>query len=153
MLKFRILIFILPFICFSQPKVELTGFESLKNKVMKTNDTLYVVNFWATWCKPCVKELPHFFEVEKKTKDQKVSFVFVSLDFPKNQEKVNSFLLTNNASGKHVLLIEKDPNIWVEKVEKSWEGNIPATWLVKNRQTLHFVADELSENELYQLIK
>ena len=62
----------------------LERFEQLEPYLRRSSDTLYVVNFWATWCKPCVAELPHFEELYEKYKDQKVKVLLVSLDF-KNQ--------------------------------------------------------------------
>ncbi len=76
------LTFILNFIfLFQQPVHEVT-LEQLQEKVIRpANDTLYVVNFWATWCKPCVAELPYFEEAGEKYKSEKIKVLLVSLDF------------------------------------------------------------------------
>ena len=57
--------------------------ESLLNS--KT-DTTYVINFWATWCKPCIKELPHFEALEKKFSGSKIKVILVSLDFKRQYD-------------------------------------------------------------------
>ena len=63
------------------------NFEALEPFLKKENDTLYVVNFWATWCKPCIKELPAFEKINSEYKSQKVKVLMVSLDFPEHMEK------------------------------------------------------------------
>jgi thiol-disulfide isomerase/thioredoxin len=50
------------------------------------SDTTYVINFWATWCKPCVEEIPHFEKLYATYKNQKVKVIMVSCDFKKQLE-------------------------------------------------------------------
>ncbi len=56
-------------------------FEDFEYLLEKDNDTTYVINFWATWCLPCVKELPEFEEINQHFKDKKFKMILVSLDF------------------------------------------------------------------------
>lgn len=92
------------------------------------NDTTYVINFWATWCKPCVKELPHFEQLTEKYKDSKVKVVLVSLDFPKQLEsKLVPFVKKHELKSTVVTLLDGKYNDWIDKVSEEWSGAIPAT--------------------------
>ncbi len=99
------------------------------------NDTTYVINFWATWCKPCIKELPYFEELNSHHKNEKVKVILVSLDFP---EKVESnlvpFVQKKQLQSKVVVLLDGKYNDWIDKVSPDWSGAIPATYIYKNGQ-------------------
>lgn len=114
---------------FSQ-QVEVIKLDRLQ-KILKTeNDTLYVVNFWATWCAPCVEELPHFEQIRADYTKQKVKVVLVSLDFAnKLDSKLIPFVRKNKIQSKVMLLDEPDYNAWIDKINPTWSGAIPATIL------------------------
>lgn len=106
-------------------------FDALKDKLIKENDTLYVVNFWATWCAPCVKELPYFEKLMEVSKDKKLKVILVSLDFPKEIDKrLKPFLKKRQLKSQVVLLSDTKYNNWLSKIDKDWSGSIPATWLI-----------------------
>ncbi len=112
------------------PKI-ITAFEELDEQYFHSNDTLLVINFWATWCKPCVQELPYFNSVADQFKGQKVKFVFVSLDFMNTIEKsVKPFLRKNTFKGEVVILADQDVNNWAINIDKNWDGAIPVTLLI-----------------------
>lgn len=102
-------------------------------------DSVYVVNFWATWCQPCVKELPAFYEAAQKLKGEKVKFIMVSLDFKKTiDSKLIPFLSKNKVPGQIILLDDPDSNNWIPKVDAEWDGAIPVT-LIFNKEKSTFV--------------
>lgn len=125
----------------------------LNEQVLKTDDTLYVVNFWATWCKPCVAELPHFENANKQFAAQKVKVVLVSLDFLKDKVKVKTFIANKQIQSQVFHLNEKNPNNWLGKVDSSWSGSIPATVFYKNKKKVHFHEGELTQHELDSIIQ
>lgn len=113
-------------------KVNAYDFEKLDYFLKKKNDTTYVVNFWATWCVPCVEELPHFEKLNADYKDEKVKVLLVSLDMHKMVEsKLIPFIKDKNLQSDVVLLRDPDANSWIAKVDKSWSGAIPATIIYK----------------------
>lgn len=118
------------------------------------NDTTYVINFWATWCKPCVEELPYFLEAEKDSKSQKVRFIFISLDFKKNFEtQLIPFLKKKEINSTVLLLDETDYNKWIDIVSKDWEGNIPATLIYNSGAgTRTFYPHEFEREQLRKVI-
>ena len=81
-------------------------FDRLEPYMKQKNDTLYVFNFWATWCLPCVEELPHFESINKKYANKKFKMTLVSLDFPKMVEsRVIPFIKKKDLKAEVVLLV------------------------------------------------
>lgn len=130
---------LIAFQAFSQVKTydKFSDFEVnyLKNL---SEDTVYVVNFWATWCAPCVAELSHFEALNKKYKNKNVKVVLVSLDSPKNlASKVVPFIVKNKINSEVVLLADSKTYKWIDLVDPSWSGAIPIT-LVFNKGKKYF---------------
>ena len=97
------------------------------------NDTLYVLNFWATWCKPCVAEMPYFEQVQREMEAQKVKVIFISMDFRNEYDKrLVPFVNRKKLYSKVVLLDEPKYNEWIDKVSTAWSGAIPATLIVQH---------------------
>lgn len=106
-------------------------------------DTAYVVNFWATWCKPCVQELPAFDSLYAATKGKAIKIMLVSLDFKEElDKKVNPFLKKNNIGIECVLLDEINGNDFINKISPQWSGAIPATLFKKG------AASEFAEKKM-----
>ncbi|WKV10750.1 TlpA disulfide reductase family protein [Marivirga harenae] len=114
-------------------------------------DKLLVINFWATWCKPCVKELPYFVNAQKQFSD--VEFVYMSIDFSENATKAEKFAQKKGLNPDGLYLIDDlDYNSWIDKVSPEWSGAIPATLIIKDGQK-YFYEKEFHEGELENLIK
>lgn len=97
------------------------------------NDTTYVINFWATWCKPCIAEFPYFEKLIREYRDQPVRVLLVSMDFPKDiQKKLIPFVRERNLESNVVALADMDYNAWIDKVSPDWDGAIPFT-LIYNK--------------------
>jgi len=143
-----LLLFILlaPFILFSQ-NVPILKFSDLEKKISHDSDTLYLVNYWATWCKPCVEELPDFIKLNEEYKNKKFKMFLVTLDFPQHIEsRVIPFIKKNNIDAQ-VILLDDDANIWINKVDKNWNGSIPVTqFILKDKK--QFYNGTLNYNEL-----
>lgn len=98
-------------------------------KRMESKDTLYILNFWATWCKPCMEELKSIDSVGIENKGTAIKLIFVNLDFIEKKEKVNQILVQKVISSECVLLDEVNGNDYIDKVSEKWSGDIPATLL------------------------
>jgi thiol-disulfide isomerase/thioredoxin len=115
------------------------------------------VNFWATWCKPCVKELPAFEKLNEVYANDKVKVLLVSLDFIKHFEtKVKPFVAEKNLKSDVILLNDPRSNQWIDKVSKEWSGAIPATVIYRGKDRLFyegsFTYEEL-EKEMLKIHK
>lgn len=133
-------------------KATVIKFGALQNLITSHDKKVKVINFWATWCAPCVKELP-LFEALNASRPDGVEVTLINLDFADKIEKVNSFLARKNMKATVFLLDEIDYNKWIDKVDKSWSGAMPAT-LIVNSSTgkRRFVERELAKGDLEKLI-
>jgi thiol-disulfide isomerase/thioredoxin len=122
-------------------------------KILRTkSDQIQVLNFWALWCAPCIKELP-LLEKLNTENSFNAKITLINLDYADKVEKVNEFIARKNIKSEVLLLDEIDYNSWIDKVDRGWSGAIPAT-LVFNPKTgkRKFVEKELKEGELEKLI-
>lgn len=111
-------------------KIQVVNFDQLEPYLHKTNDTIYLVNFWATWCAPCIKELPAIESVEEKYSDKKFKVLLVSLDFPRElSSRLEPFVKSKNITSDVFLLNDPDQNRWIDNVDANWSGEIPFTLL------------------------
>ena len=121
-------------------------------KRIQNPDTLYVVNFWATWCKPCVEELPGFDSLFLETSKTKIKILLVNIDFKEElNNKVKPFLLKHGTKAECILLDEVNGNDFIDKISPSWSGAIPAT-LFKKGSKSSFSEKKLRLKELKESI-
>ncbi len=137
----------------SEPQKDIIDIahEQLFAVINKDQNTVYVVNFWATWCQPCVEELPDFMEVNKHfAKDENFKMYLVTLDFArKKKELVIPFIQKNDIRAEVLLLDDnKRMNTWISLIDKSWSGALPATLIYKNGKSLFFKEGNMDKNEL-----
>lgn len=131
------------------------NYEELKSIIQKEDGKLYVVNFWATWCRPCIEELPHFMEVNELYKsDPNFKMILVSLDNVKAMDtKVKKFIENNHLNVDVYLLDDnKKMNEWIPATDKSWSGAIPATVFYKDKKKVHFKELQMTQYELEDII-
>lgn len=137
------------------PDVELdiydyAGFESFLNK---KDDTIYVINFWATWCGPCVKELPYFEKLNSEYKKDNVKVILVSLDFPHLYEKrLIPFMAKHDLQSQVIALNDSNENEWISKIDASWSGSIPAT-IIYSKSKRKFFEKSFTYEELENEVK
>ncbi|MDO3693302.1 redoxin domain-containing protein [Wenyingzhuangia sp. chi5] len=133
---------------------DFNGFEKFLNK---KDGKIYVINFWATWCAPCVKELPYFEKLKELYKDKGVEILLVSLDFPNQYDsKLKPFIIDKKITSKVIALDDVDMNTWIPKVNENWSGALPATIIYKNDESKFFEQSftyEILENEVKQFLK
>lgn len=114
---------------------------------------MVLLNFWATWCAPCVKEIPAFEELNAKYSSNKVKVLLVSLDFPNQVEsRVLPFMDRMNIQSQVILLDDPYSNRWIGKVSEEWSGAIPAT-VIYSSGFRGFYEREFTFEELEEIIK
>lgn len=121
--------------------------------VIRSNDTTYVINFWATWCVPCVKELPYFEELNEKNLNKPFKVVLVSMDFEEQiPNKVLPFINKRELKSQVKLMGDIDYNNWIDDVEPKWSGAIPATIVRKGDKSIFAEKSFSSYEDLLQFI-
>jgi len=136
-------------------KVTVVNFEKLESIIKKKDNKLYVVNFWATWCRPCVLELPEFMEVNTIYRtNPHFKMILVSLDAAKEMEHLVLPFLSQHKMDVDVYLLDdnKRMNQWIPAIDKNWGGSIPATAFYRNGMKLDFKEDKIQKSELVKLI-
>jgi thiol-disulfide isomerase/thioredoxin len=128
------------------------NYNQLKPFLEKKDNKVYVVNFWATWCAPCVKELPYFEKIGEEYKDKNVEVLLVSLDFPNQvDKKLIPFINEKQLQSEVVLLDDTNENVWINAIDESWSGALPATLIYSKNNRKFFEKSfdyETLENEL-----
>lgn len=136
----------------SIPKLKMTD---VVQRMNRQNDTTYVINFWATFCKPCVEEIPGFLKVTEKYKQQKVKLILVSLDLPSYYPKrIADYVTKNKWKASIAWLNETNADYFCPMIDSSWSGAIPATVIVNaKRGYKRFWEGEMSEEALNKELK
>jgi thiol-disulfide isomerase/thioredoxin len=127
-------------------------FEEYEAYLESLDTEVAVVNFWATWCKPCVKELPHFEQIGAAYKDRDVKVILVSLDFPDQIERLEQFIERKKIRSTVVWLDDGRANEWIPKVDQDWSGAIPAT-IIYTEDKRSFYEQSFTYEELEKELK
>jgi thiol-disulfide isomerase/thioredoxin len=137
--------------------LEVFDYNGLEKLLNQKDGKVYVINFWATWCAPCVKELPYFEKINSNYKSENVEVVLVSLDFPHVYDsKLKPFIIEKKLKSRVVALDDADMNTWIPKVDATWSGSIPSTIIYKNDKRKFFEKSfsyEELETEIKQFLK
>ncbi len=137
----------------SAQSVKSIKFDEL-NQMIHTNEgaAIKVINFWATWCKPCIEELPYFEKLQQSYQQNNVEVVLVSLDF--SADKAETYKNKKDIQSKVVFLDETDHNKWIDKISPQWTGAIPATLIIDtNSGKQEFFEKKFEEKELFSVIE
>ncbi|GAA4292806.1 TlpA family protein disulfide reductase [Aestuariibaculum suncheonense] len=133
--------------------LKVYDFKGLEPLLNKKDGKVHVVNFWATWCVPCVKELPYFEQLQKAYAHKNVEVLLVSLDFPHQYDtKLKPFINERKIQSQVVALDDADMNAWIPKVDASWSGSIPATIIYKDDER-QFFEQSFTFEELEKQVK
>ncbi len=133
---------------------KLVKLSELQKIIGSPSDKIIVMNFWATWCAPCIKEMPLFEKLNLANPNVKVILVSMDYDLDPNPEKVNRFLVKREIQSEVLLLTEHDPNSWIDKIESAWSGALPATLIINSKtHERKFVEKELKDGDLERLLE
>ena len=159
-MKKTILIINLSLICLfghftiSAQDIPIIEFDDLQEMIERPSDQTVIYNFWATWCAPCVKELPELEGIQKTGKEHNRKVVLVSLDFVSHYEKkLLPFVKEHQLMSEVLLLDAPNYNDWIPKISEKWSGAIPATLIVNNEKNVEiFMEKKFEEEELEALL-
>ena len=137
----------------AQVKAQIVDLTGLQKVIKGPGSEVRVINFWATWCAPCIKELPLLEKLGQERPDVKVTLVSLDLDLDPNPEKVHKFVQRKKLKSDVLILDAGNPNEWIDQVDKRWSGALPATLIVNTKTgKSKFVERELHEGDLEKLI-
>lgn len=136
--KYKSILFLLVLVFFSgvsrAQTVNLLTINQLESRVKKGGDTIYVVNFWATWCAPCIAELPYFEKLQTAYKNEPLKVLLVSLDLKSKLDKiVVPFVKRNKLKNEIFLLNETNEQQYIDRINKDWSGALPATLIYSQK--------------------
>ena len=114
-------------------QIKLINLSSLESRLKAGGDTTFVINFWASWCKPCVEELPAFEQLKSTTVNKKIKVLLVSTDLKsKLESSVKNFVKSHNLTGE-IYVLDETPGSFAQKVDPKWSGALPATLIVNTK--------------------
>lgn len=138
---------------FSQ-QITKAKIEDITAYIQKADHPL-IVNFWATWCKPCVAELPLLQQTAEQNKSAQIELVLVSLDFPEAYPNdILDFIKKRNINATFFWLDETDADHFCPVIDKQWQGSIPATLIVNKKNNYRkFAEKKIDPTELESAVK
>lgn len=103
------------------------NFADVKGLFEQASDTIYVVNFWATWCAPCREEIPLLQRLAEERSTEKVRVVLISLDTERSAiDRIPTFL-TREAPDLPAIVLTDEGEQWGKTVDRAWSGSLPTT--------------------------
>lgn len=145
---------LLAFTAIKAQDISVQKIEGLKQRYMRNDDTTYIINFFATWCGPCVHELPVLRQFIQDHQNEKIKFIFVSLDGGASMGKLQKFIKKNKLQAPVVLLNESSDFSWLPYIDKRWQGSIPVTKVVNSSKKVNaFFETPLEKGQLEYYLK
>lgn len=142
-----LLLFSLSSISYGQ-SVTPISLDQLQKEINTPSQKLKVYNFWASWCGPCIQEMPYFNDLAKST-----DVTLVSLDFEEDIEKARKIMSKKGMQIPSFLLAESDIDKYMSVIAKDWTGAIPATLFISPDGDRKFLEGSFEKQELEDLVK
>jgi|SRR5687768_13352717 len=150
---FLILFFLIVGATISAQEIPKWKIQQLENYIRNTNKPL-IINFWASFCKPCIEEIPYFQSLAKKYEKEGVQLLLVSLDLQEAYPKIKDFAAKHKFTSSIVYLNETNADIFCPKIDEKWSGALPASLFVNNKTGYRkFFEEQIPEKKLEQEFK
>lgn len=132
--------------------IPIVNYNQLQNSLQTSSDTTYVINFFASWCAPCIKEIPTLVNYSNAHAGEKIKLLFVSVDLKKEYEKNLPSIISKNHITQTVYFLDEPTGNWISSVDSSWTGSIPAT-LIMRKSYKKLIANTITTKILDKYIK
>jgi thiol-disulfide isomerase/thioredoxin len=131
--------------------IDVQGIKELINNT--SSGKLRLINFWATWCGPCITEFPDLVIIDRMYRGRPFEFISVSTDKRNRKEDALKFLKTQQASNKNFIFNDDDVYKLIEAVDNGWQGALPFTMLVEpGGKVIYKKQDTIDPSEMKKLI-
>jgi peroxiredoxin len=111
--------------------IEMIDEAGLKELVKNNSDKLRLINVWATWCGPCVREFSSFITINRMYRNRDFEFISISADDPEKKDKALQFLQKQQASNTNYLFSIDDKYKLIDAIDSAWKGALPYTILIE----------------------
>ena len=111
--------------------LEVIDDAALKALLKNDTDKVRLINVWATWCGPCVTEMPEFVEINRMYRRRDFEFITISADKPDKKDKAQELLKKMQASNKNYIYHSEDKYKLIEAIDPEWQGALPYTLLIE----------------------
>jgi len=133
--------------------IEEADLENIKALMANDTEKLRLVNFWATWCGPCVIELPEFVTINRMYRNRDFELVTVSTDKLSKKEAALDILKRAESSGKNYIFSGEKIYDMIDITDKDWQGAIPFTALIApGGEIIYKVQGSIDPHELKKAI-
>lgn len=137
----------------AQPMPKPATQPDLMEAVRASGAKIVVINFWATWCMPCVEEFPAFVRVNNEMKSESVKVIFVSVDFEDEIAEVQRFLSKHRVTDQ-TYIATGNQDAFIKAFHPEWVGSVPATFIYDGNGTQYtFWEGKVTYEELKQRIQ
>jgi len=125
---------------------------SVLEEYIKKSESPLIISFWATYCIPCIKEIPYFQEMVKKYETNEVKLLLVSLDFEESYpDKIQKFSNKMKFTSPIVWLDEVNADYFCPKIDSKWSGVMPATLFINNKSGYRSFFEESIPQEKFEV--
>jgi thiol-disulfide isomerase/thioredoxin len=152
LMKWIVLIFLFLHLSSSAQEIRQMKIDDLETFISTVSKPT-VINFWATWCRPCIEEMPYFNKIVNQSKN--TDLVFVSLDkYTAYPEEIRSFIRSKKIDATLIWLNETDADVFCPRIDEDWQGSIPATLFINHEKNYRrFIESQISPAELRKQLR
>lgn len=130
------------------PDFSLPDLSGVQHNIYEWQGKILIINFWATWCPPCRKEIPEFIALQEQYSNKGLQFIGIAID---EQEAVNQYL--NSTKINYPVLIGEDKGVALAHQLGNIVDTVPFTIVVdQHRQIIHRQPGEFSREQILKLI-
>lgn len=139
-------------VCWGQ-QLRNVSYNELQKDLINDTSSFIILNFWATWCKPCVEELPEFEKILSLYNSKNVRVILANLDFnSKVESTVIPLVQSKKLNSELVHITDTDPNEWINKASPDWSGAIPFTLIIYKGKKIWNKSEKITFEELESII-